>query len=154
MMSVGGGQDKWVKSCTFDIIEKRVKQWLIDVKILWLHLHGAFFFILFCPEVNGSRFWSTIRTFSISINVNREEIWSTRRVTRTESFMDKIYLPKSGNHYSSNKNIRYRYYVSEHYPSSCLYLKTTSCLCFKTQRFGDWILPPSSCKTYSAGPNW
>jgi hypothetical protein len=24
---------------------------------------------------------------------------------------------------------------------------------FKTQRFGDWILSPSSGKTYSVGPN-
>jgi hypothetical protein len=38
----------------------------------------------------------------------------------------------------------YKYYVSEHYPSSCLF--------FKTQRFRDWILSPSSGKTYSFGP--
>jgi hypothetical protein len=39
------------------------------------------------------------------------------------------------------------YYISGHYPSSCLY--------FKTQRFGDWILSPSSGKTYSVGlKNW
>jgi hypothetical protein len=31
--------------------------------------------------------------------------------------------------------------------------KTPSCLCFKTQRFGDGILSPSSGKTYSIGPN-
>jgi hypothetical protein len=39
------------------------------------------------------------------------------------------------------------------YPSSCLYLKTPSFLFFKTQRFGGWILSPSSGKTYSVGPN-
>jgi hypothetical protein len=43
---------------------------------------------------------------------------------------------------------QYKYYVSGHYPSSCLYLKTPSCLFFKTQRFGDWILSSSSGKTY------
>jgi hypothetical protein len=48
---------------------------------------------------------------------------------------------------------KYKYYVFGHYPSSCLYLKTPSCLFFKTQRFGDWILSPSSGKTYSDGPN-
>jgi hypothetical protein len=31
--------------------------------------------------------------------------------------------------------------------------KTPSCLYFKTQHFGDWILSPSSGKTYSVGPN-
>jgi hypothetical protein len=31
--------------------------------------------------------------------------------------------------------------------------KTPSCLFFKTQRFGDWILSPSSGKTYSVVPN-
>jgi hypothetical protein len=44
-------------------------------------------------------------------------------------------------------------YGSGNYPSSCLYLKTLSCLFFKTQRFGDWILSPSSDKTYSVEPN-
>jgi hypothetical protein len=39
----------------------------------------------------------------------------------------------------------YRYYVYAYYPPSCLY--------FKTQRFGDWILSPYSGKTYSVGPN-
>jgi hypothetical protein len=29
--------------------------------------------------------------------------------------------------------------------------KAPSLLCFKTQRFGDWILSPSSSKTYSVG---
>jgi hypothetical protein len=47
--------------------------------------------------------------------------------------------------------LQYKYYVSEHYPSSCLYLKTPSCLFFKTQSFGDWILSRSSGKTYSVG---
>jgi hypothetical protein len=32
---------------------------------------------------------------------------------------------------------QYKYYVSGHYPSSCLYLTTPSCLFFKTQRFGE-----------------
>jgi hypothetical protein len=40
----------------------------------------------------------------------------------------------------------YKYYVFGHYPSSCPFLK-------KTQRFGDWILSPSSGKTYSVGSN-
>jgi hypothetical protein len=31
--------------------------------------------------------------------------------------------------------------------------KRHSCLSFKTQRFGDWILSPSSSKTYSVGSN-
>jgi hypothetical protein len=31
--------------------------------------------------------------------------------------------------------------------------KTPSCLYFKTQRFGDWILSPSLVKTYSVGSN-
>jgi hypothetical protein len=31
--------------------------------------------------------------------------------------------------------------------------KTPSCLFFKTQCFGDWILSPFSGKTYSVGPN-
>jgi hypothetical protein len=48
---------------------------------------------------------------------------------------------------------KYKYYVSGHYPSSCLYLKTSCCLHYKTQRFRDWILPLSSGKTYSVGPN-
>jgi hypothetical protein len=47
----------------------------------------------------------------------------------------------------------YKYYVFGHYPSSCLYLKTWSCLFFKTQRFGYWILSPSSGKTYLFEPN-
>jgi hypothetical protein len=37
-----------------------------------------------------------------------------------------------------------KYYTSGHYSSSCFYLK---------QRFGDWILHPSSGKTNSVGPN-
>jgi hypothetical protein len=37
-----------------------------------------------------------------------------------------------------------KYYVVGHYPSSCLYLKTPSSLFFETQRFGDWIVSPSS----------
>jgi hypothetical protein len=47
----------------------------------------------------------------------------------------------------------YKYYVFGRYPSSCLDLKTSSCLFFKAQRFGDWILSPSSGKTYSSGSN-
>jgi hypothetical protein len=35
----------------------------------------------------------------------------------------------------------YKYYIFCHYSSSCLY--------YKIQRFGDWILSPSSGKTYS-----
>jgi hypothetical protein len=35
-------------------------------------------------------------------------------------------------------NRRYNHYAFEHYPSSCL--------CFETQRFGDWILSASSGK--------
>jgi hypothetical protein len=31
--------------------------------------------------------------------------------------------------------------------------ETLSCLLPKTQRFGDWILSPSSGKTYSFAPN-
>jgi hypothetical protein len=31
--------------------------------------------------------------------------------------------------------------------------KTPSCFYLKTQCFGDWILSPSSGKTYSVGPN-
>jgi hypothetical protein len=31
--------------------------------------------------------------------------------------------------------------------------KMLSCLYFKTQRFGDWILSPSLGKTYSVGPS-
>jgi hypothetical protein len=57
-----------------------------------------------------------------------------------------------------NKNcyilgVRITYYVSGHYPSFCLYVKTPSCLFFKIKRFGDWILSPSSGKTYSLWPN-
>jgi hypothetical protein len=39
----------------------------------------------------------------------------------------------------------HKYYVVGYYPPSCLF--------FKKQRFGDWILSPSSGKTYSDGPN-
>jgi hypothetical protein len=39
-----------------------------------------------------------------------------------------------------------------HYQSSSL-SETPSFLFFKTQRFGDWILSPSSGKTYSVGFN-
>jgi hypothetical protein len=46
----------------------------------------------------------------------------------------------------------YKYYVFGHYPSSCLYLKTVLFI-FQTQRFGDWIMSPSSGKTYTVGPN-
>jgi hypothetical protein len=42
--------------------------------------------------------------------------------------------------------IYYKYYVFGHYPSSCPLFK-------KPQRFGDWILSPSSRKTYSVGSN-
>jgi hypothetical protein len=52
-----------------------------------------------------------------------------------------------------NEVLLYKYYDFGHYPSSCLYLETPSCLFFKTQRFGDWILSPSSGKTNSIGPN-
>jgi hypothetical protein len=48
---------------------------------------------------------------------------------------------------------KYKYYVSGHYPLSCLYLKTPSCLFFRIQCFRDWILSLSSGKTYSVGPN-
>jgi hypothetical protein len=46
----------------------------------------------------------------------------------------------------------YKYYVFGYHSSSCLYLKTVLFV-FKTQRFGDWILSLSSCKTYSVRPN-
>jgi hypothetical protein len=39
----------------------------------------------------------------------------------------------------------FNYHNSGHYPSSCLL--------FKTRRFGDWILSPFSAGTYSGGPN-
>jgi hypothetical protein len=42
----------------------------------------------------------------------------------------------------SNNNNNNKYCVSEHYPSSCFYLK---------QRFGDWILSPSSGGTFEGG---
>jgi hypothetical protein len=42
-------------------------------------------------------------------------------------------------------SLQYIYHDSGHYPSSCLL--------FKTLRFGDWILSPSSVETYSVGPN-
>jgi hypothetical protein len=45
------------------------------------------------------------------------------------------------------------YYVFIHYPSSCSYLKHCPDYISK-QRFGDWILSPSSDKTYSVGPHW
>jgi hypothetical protein len=48
-------------------------------------------------------------------------------------------------------------YVSGDHQLPCLYIKTRSCLFFRTRRFGDWILSPSSGKTYSTlstGPNW
>jgi hypothetical protein len=48
----------------------------------------------------------------------------------------------------------YKYYVSGHYPSSCLYLKTRYCLFFKTQRFGDRILSPSSGLVLWIGTSW
>jgi hypothetical protein len=47
----------------------------------------------------------------------------------------------------------YKYYVFGHYPLSYLYLEMPSFLFFKTQRFGDWILSPSSGEIYSVGPN-
>jgi hypothetical protein len=47
----------------------------------------------------------------------------------------------------------YRYYVSGHYPSSCLYLQALSCLYCKTQRFGDWILSPSP-ETGTSSIDW
>jgi hypothetical protein len=47
---------------------------------------------------------------------------------------------------------RYKYYVSGHYPLSYLYLKIPPCLYYKTHRFIDWILSPSSGKTYIIGP--
>jgi hypothetical protein len=52
-----------------------------------------------------------------------------------------------------NDKMLYKYYVVGHYPSSRLYLKTQSCLFFKKQGFGDWILSPFSGKTYSVGPS-
>jgi hypothetical protein len=42
----------------------------------------------------------------------------------------------------------YKYYVSGPYPSSCLCLRRLPVYLSK-QRFGDWILSPSSGKTYS-----
>lgn len=47
----------------------------------------------------------------------------------------------------------YKYYIFRHYQSSGLYLKTPSYFFLKTQRFGVWIVSPSSIKTYSFGPN-
>jgi hypothetical protein len=38
----------------------------------------------------------------------------------------------------------YKYYVFGHYPLSCPF--------FKNQRFGDWILSPSSGKTTQLDP--
>jgi hypothetical protein len=46
---------------------------------------------------------------------------------------------------NSEITLSYKYYISRHYPSSCFYLKT--------QRFGDWILSPSSGKTYPVSGN-
>jgi hypothetical protein len=42
---------------------------------------------------------------------------------------------------------RYKYYVSGHYPSSCLYLKTPSYVYFKTQRYGTGF-----CLTFQVKP--
>jgi hypothetical protein len=47
--------------------------------------------------------------------------------------------------------ILYKYCVSGHHPSSCLYVKISSCLYFKTKRLGDWILSPSSGKPIQLG---
>jgi hypothetical protein len=68
---------------------------------------------------------------------------------RTESFPTSVYSlsndkPQPG--YSKpHVTYKHKYSVFWHYPSSCFYLKT--------QRFGDWILSPSSGKTYSVGSN-
>jgi hypothetical protein len=45
----------------------------------------------------------------------------------------------------------YKIYIYGHYPSY-FYLKHLLVYISK-QRFGDWILSPSSGKTYSLGPN-
>jgi hypothetical protein len=55
---------------------------------------------------------------------------------------------------STNCYLSYKYYVFGHYPSSCLYLKTPSCLFFKIQRFGDWILSPSSGPIGTSSIDW
>jgi hypothetical protein len=47
----------------------------------------------------------------------------------------------------------FKYYVSGRYPPFFFLSKTSFCLYFKTQRFGDWILSPSLSETYSVGPN-
>jgi hypothetical protein len=43
-------------------------------------------------------------------------------------------------------NDEHKYNVYGHYLSSYFYVKTPSSLFFKTQRFGYWILSPSSGK--------
>jgi hypothetical protein len=56
---------------------------------------------------------------------------------------DSIYISQFSTEQTYRSDDFYKYYVSGHYPSSYLYLKTPSCLFFKTQSFGDWILSPS-----------
>jgi hypothetical protein len=66
-------------------------------------------------------------------------------------------LHNKGNNNNNNNSILYLYTVEGKYhvfrhPSSCLYL-TCRPVSQSKQRFGDWILCPSSGKTYSVGSN-
>jgi hypothetical protein len=57
-------------------------------------------------------------------------------------FIKKWSIAVSVIQFVQNSLVKYNYHNSGHYPPSCLL--------FKAQRFGDWILCPSSDGTYSA----
>jgi hypothetical protein len=69
--------------------------------------------------------------------------WPTAAAARASSS-----LPASWKHEDISVHIRiikHDCHNSGHHPSSCHL--------FKIRRFGDWILSPSSSRTYSVGPN-
>jgi hypothetical protein len=86
-----------------------------------------------CSLIDGYQFW--------------EEIWCLHR--QGKLFLDIIFII----------NILWNNYNIVGYPTIYLnkifgfWTLSIVLFLFKTQRFGDWILSPSSGKTYSVGPN-
>jgi hypothetical protein len=82
----------------------------------------------------------------ISIEALESEIWSGSRKGRVTGCFG------SGFHQDNEFLTSIRFLVIIYRPVYFLKKKKTSCLFFKTQRFGDWILSPSSVKSTQLGP--
>jgi hypothetical protein len=96
--------------------------------------------------------FTSIKQRILAALIHRKRCYSNGRLEVFISGYEINYVADIVTSYSRKTMGICKYYVFGHYASSCLYLKTVMFI-FKTKRFGDWILSPSSGKTYSIGSN-